>query len=58
MKRGRIEFRGGAALHVGKLGSFVSNDEGAFELTKILGVNPEVSLKRMFHLYARGHVNE
>src|SRR5205823_9718810 len=58
MQRGGVEFRGGAALHVGKLGAFVCNDEGALELPEVLGVDPEIGLERMFHFHSRRHVDE
>ena len=57
-KRGGVELRRGAAFHVGQLRAFVADDERALELAEVLGVDPEVSLERMFHLHSRRDVNE
>src|SRR5437773_2250372 len=38
--------------------AFMGNDKGALELAEILGVDPEVSLKRMLHFHARRDINE
>ena len=58
VQRGGVEFRRGAAFHVGQLRAFVANDERALELAEILGVDPEIGLERMLHFHARRHVDE
>ena len=55
---GGVELRRGAAFHVSQLRTFIANDEGALELTEVLGVDAEVSLERMFHLHSGRDVNE
>src|SRR5437870_7322390 len=55
---GGVELRRGATFHVSQLGTFVANDKRALELAKVLGVDAEVGLKRMFHFHAWWHVNE
>src|SRR6478735_1423170 len=52
------ELRGGAALHVNDLGTFVGDDERALELPEVFRVDAEVGLQRLRHLHARGHVDE
>ena len=58
MQRGGIEFRRGAALHVSHFRALIDNDERALELSKVLGINPEVGLQGVLHFYARWHVNK
>ena len=49
---------GGAALNVVNVGALVSDDQGAFELAHVLGVNAEVRLQRDLHVNSRGNVHE
>ena len=58
VQRGGIKFRRGAAFHVGQFRAFIGDDEGALELTEILGVDPEIGLERVLHFHARRHVDE
>ena len=58
VERRRVELRRRAAFHVGELCAFIADDERALELSEVLGVDPEVSLKRMFHLHAGRDVDE
>ena len=53
-----LEAGGGAAFHVGNFGAFVSNDEGAFKLSKVFGVDAEVGLEGLADFDARGYVDE
>src|SRR5207237_541562 len=53
-----IKLRRGAALHVGHFRTFIRNDEGTLELPEVFGVDPEVSLQRMFYLHPGWDVNE
>src|SRR5207237_2331043 len=55
---GGVEFRRGAAFHVSQLGTFVANYKRALELAKVLRVDAEVGLQRMFHFHAWRHVDE
>src|SRR5438105_12249615 len=58
MQCGRVKLRRRATFHVGHFRAFIGNDESALKLAEILGVNPKVSLERMFHFHARRDVNE
>src|SRR3954451_20226426 len=50
--------RGGAALDVVHVGTFVDDDQGPLELTHVLGVDPEVGLQRDLHVHALRPVDE
>src|ERR1700682_5456325 len=58
MKRGGVELRRRATLHVSQLRTFVANDDTLFELTEVFGVDAEVSLERMLHLHAGRDIDE
>src|SRR5205085_6235055 len=58
VQSGGVKLWRGAAFHVGQLRPFVANDESALELAEVLGVDPEISLERMFYFHARRHVNK
>ena len=58
VQRGGVKLRRRAAFHVGQLRAFIDDDERAFELTEILGVDPEIGLERMLHFHAWRHVDE
>jgi hypothetical protein len=47
-----------AALDVMHVSVFVDDDQGALELTHVLGVNTEIGLQRNIDLDALGHVDE
>ncbi len=53
-----VKLRRRAALHVSHFRAFVGDDKRALELAEVFGIDPEVRLKRMFHLHARWDVNE
>ena len=55
---GGFEFRRCASLHVGEFGSLIGNDQGALELAEVLGIDPEISLKRVLHLHSRRDIDE
>ena len=53
------EFAGRQApFHVVHIGALVGDDQGAFELAHVLGVDPEVRLQRDVDVHARWHVDE
>jgi hypothetical protein len=58
VQRGGGELRRGAAFHVGDLGAFVGDDEGALELAEVFRVDAEVGLERLGDLHALGDVDE
>jgi len=58
VERGGGELGGGAAFHVGELGAFIDDDEGALELAEVFGVDAEVSLERVRDFDAGRHVDE
>src|SRR5207302_11167654 len=43
---------------VSNFAAFIRNDERALELAEAFGIDPEISLERMFHLHAGRDVNE
>ena len=50
--------RCGTALNVVNVGILINDDQGAFELTHVLGVDAEVSLQRNVHVDTLWHVDE
>jgi hypothetical protein len=58
VERRSAELRGGAALHVDDFRALVGDDEGAFELPEIFGIDAKVGLQRLRDLHAGGHVDE
>ena len=58
VQRGRVKLRRRAPFHVGNFRAFVRDDEGAFELAEILGVNPEICLQGMLHFHTRRDVDK
>ena len=51
-------FGRGAAFHVGDLGTFVGDDQGALKLAEVFRVDAEVGLQWLLELHALGHVDE
>ena len=55
---GCLKFRRGATFHIHHLAAFVGNDESAFKLTEVFGIDAEVGLERMLHLHSWRNVDE
>ena len=55
---GGLKFRRGAALHIHDLAAFVGDDECAFKLAEVLGVDAEVGLQRVLHFDSWRDVDE
>src|SRR5437868_12659851 len=58
VQRRGVEFWCGAALHVSELRAFVRDDQRAFELPEVFGVDSKISLKWMLHFHAWRDINE
>ena len=55
---GCLKLRRGAAFHIHDLAAFVGNDERAFKLAKVFGIDAEVGLQWMLHLHSWRDVDE
>ena len=53
-----LELRRRAPLHIHHLSPLVGDDQGALELTEVLGIDAEVSLKRVLHLHSGRDIDE
>ena len=58
VERGCLKFRRGTTFHIHHLAAFVGNDESAFKLTEVFGIDAEVGLERMLHLHSWRDVDE
>ena len=58
MQRVRAVDRRRTAFHIVNEAVFVGDDECAFELPHVFGIDPEIGLQRNFTFYAFRHIDE
>ena len=58
MQRVAVVNRSGATFDVVNIRAFIGDDQGALELTHVLGVDSKVCLKRNLYVHTLWHVDE